>query len=283
MLLLQNQKRYFRTPTHLLQKLNWAEICLWHLFSPFFSTEANEEFQVHIIVMHGSLISLCDVHGLNTQRRYIDSHINEELGHKISRRKGQWCYSLKEKTYLWDNRCPWGKVKVEQLQYQEVNLHFNKIKFVICRGKLVQSHIFLTPSTQKAALPLPFASPKYQEDRPWKGSRQGAPPKHPPSPSWEQHSSANTSSHLLGRGKGCAPWWARGFLPSLSGQPACNKPVAFKHLRSTKQEWYAEGKIHHFSKKKNTTSTGFVLFKKGWVFAIFTAVLREMIECIGNW
>lgn len=56
---LWSQKGYFNTPTHLLQKQNWAEIFLWHLFSPFFSTKANEEFHVHIIVMHSSLISLC--------------------------------------------------------------------------------------------------------------------------------------------------------------------------------------------------------------------------------
>lgn len=75
-LLLWSQKRYLNTPTHLLQKQNWAEIFLWHLFSPFFSLQANEEFHVHIIVMQSSLISLCGVYGLNTQRRYIESHRN---------------------------------------------------------------------------------------------------------------------------------------------------------------------------------------------------------------
>lgn len=74
--MLQSQKRYFNTPTHLLRKQNWAEIFLWHLFSPFFSMEANEEFHVHIIVTHSNLISLRSVRGLNTQRKYIGSHKN---------------------------------------------------------------------------------------------------------------------------------------------------------------------------------------------------------------
>lgn len=46
-----------------------------------------------------------------------------------------------------------GRSKQSNSNIRKVNLHFNKLEFVKCRGKMVHSHIFLTPSLKCSASP----------------------------------------------------------------------------------------------------------------------------------
>lgn len=142
----------------------------------------------------------------------------------------------RRKPYLWDNKCPCGKVRVTVSGKWLCLL----IKCNLVNADMVQSHIFLTLSSPEGATPLPIRAPRVEalKGMEMRGSTQSiAPSPFPHSPVLISPAEAKAVPHS--RHGGPCP-------PPPSGEAAYNMPITFKSLISNKQAWSAEGENSPF-------------------------------------
>lgn len=168
------------------------------------------------------------------------------------------------KPYLWDNRCPWGKVRTKAASVRKVTLPFNKMQFSKCRHERqvgTKSH-FLNSFNPKRQCSLS----EHQGQRPWKERTPEALPK--------------ALSPTLSHTQPCAPFSCR--AKGCATQPAWRSLLSLLQVRlpTTCQSfpnllWATNGWIHYFTEEEEKNSVPWPVFSKGWVFWIFAAVLRE--------
>lgn len=121
------------------------------------------------------------------------------------------------------------------------------------KGKLVQSHVFLIPSTRKGSAPLPIRA-------------RGA----------EALKGMDTRcSFLLQRQRLCPTASLEVPAPTPSGQAAYNMPITFKLFMSNKQGW-----IRYFTEEKEKTHyIGRFYFKRDGCFEYLQQSSGRQMGC----
>lgn len=138
---------------------------------------------------------------------------------KIGRREGQQCYFLKEESHSFGiTGALEGRSEQRSYSVRKVTLHLIKCNLVNV-GKLVPSHVFLTPSTLKSSTPLPTWAPRAEalQGMETRGSTQSTVP--------PALSHAQPRAHFSHRRKSCAPQPAWGSPSPPSFSPGCSWPA----------------------------------------------------------
>lgn len=148
---------------------------------------------------------------------------------KIGRREGQQCYFLKEESHSFGiTGALEGRSEQSSYSVRKVTLHLIKCNLVNV-GKLVPSHVFLTPSTLKSSIPLPTLAPRAEalQGMETRGSTKALSPQ--PFPMHSPGLISTTDVKAVPHSQPGGP-----HRPPPSVQAAHDLPITFQHLISNK-------------------------------------------------